>query len=187
MNRRSPCLVILALLVALPALGAGADALTGEPVPAPLGDLPTVVPPPVARDGDLDFLAHIAEGTSKSVRLLPGDVTVWQNGAWLIATGLSDPAAPVELGRYLLPAQPSDMLVMDSMLYVALRKGQGLLILDYADPANPSVVGTLDGFDLLVDENAPFPWVRMKPAAPAAPAFLPKSCAAWPTIRICGP
>jgi hypothetical protein len=144
-----PYLVILALLIALPALGAGTDALTGEPVPAPLGDVQAAPTPPVARDGDLEFLAHIAEGTSKSVRLLPGDVAVWQNGALLIATDLSDPTVPVELGRFLLPAQPSDMLVMDSMLYVALRKGQGLLILDYADPANPTVVGTLDGFDLL--------------------------------------
>jgi hypothetical protein len=152
MTKRSPFLLLLALAVAAaaPAATATLDLATGEPVPAPL---PTGHDPgqsvPGARDGDLELLAHVAEGTSKSVRALPGGVVIWQNGAWLLAHDLADPAAPVEVGRYLLPAQPSDMQVTGTTVFVALRKGQGLLILDYADPASPAIVGALPGNDLL--------------------------------------
>ena len=141
--------VALILLTSLPALAARIDAMTGEPIPAPLADVDDVGPAvPQERDGDLVFLTHLAEGTSKSVRALPGNVVVWQNGAWLLTHDLTVPDSPVEIGRYLLPSQPSDMQVVGSMVYVALRKSHGLLILDYADPAAPTEVGLLDGFTL---------------------------------------
>jgi hypothetical protein len=150
MNPRYILCAILVLLVATTALAADRDPLTGQPLPALLGDAGAAGPIDQAdRDGDLVFLTHIADGTSKSVRALPNDVVVWQNGAWLVATDLSVPEAPVELGRYLLTAQPSDMEVMGSTLYIALRKTAGLLILDYADPAAPVEIGRLEGFDLL--------------------------------------
>ncbi len=150
MSLRTSCILLLVLLVSVPAHAARIDALTGEPIPAPLADLAADAPSaPAYRDGDLELLAHITDGTSKSVRALPGNVVIWQNGAALVATDLSVPAAPVELGRFVLTAQPSDMQVIGTTVYVALRKSAGLLILDYADPAMPQVVGNLMGFDLL--------------------------------------
>lgn len=142
--------ILLLLLTASPTVAAAIDAETGMPVPAVVGDLPAALPgAEAARDDILVPLAHIADGTSKSVRALPDNVVVWQNGAWLVATDLTVPDSPVELGRYLLPAQPSDMQVIDSTVYIALRKSGGLLILDYADPAAPALVGQLADFDLL--------------------------------------
>jgi len=150
MNPRYLVLLALASLLALPALAASIDSQTGEPLAAPLSDHDSgTAVDPASRDNGLELVTHIADGTSKSVRALPGNVVVWQNGAWLIATDLTNPASPVELGRYLLTAQPSDMLVMGSTLYVALRKTAGLLILDYANPAAPTLVGSLEGYDLL--------------------------------------
>ncbi|MEZ4387058.1 MAG: FlgD immunoglobulin-like domain containing protein [Candidatus Krumholzibacteriia bacterium] len=150
MNPRYLIPLALVLAIALPCLAADADPLTGEPTPASLGSLAPVAPAlPGDRDDALILLSHIADGTSKSVRPLPGNVVVWQNGAWLIASDLTSPAAPVELGRYLLTAQPSDMQVIGSTLYVALRKTSGLLILDYGDPTAPALVGSLEGYDLL--------------------------------------
>jgi len=147
---RIPFLLSLIILIAVPALANVHDSQTGEVIPAPLTDRPVVAPGPDGeRDGDLQLLAHLAEGTSKSVRVLPNNVAVWQNGAWLIATDLSTPASPVELSRHLLPAQPSDMEVVGNTLYLALRKTAGLLILDFTDPANPVEVGSLPGSDLL--------------------------------------
>jgi len=150
MSLRMPSLVILLLLLALPALSANIDAVTGEPIPALLGDQGEQAPAmDVQRDGPLELVTHLAEGTSKSVRALPGDVAIWQNGAYLVASDLTDPANPVELSRYLLEAQPSDIVVDGDLAYLALRKSAGLLILDYADPTAPVVVGGLPGFDLL--------------------------------------
>ncbi len=150
MKRCATLVTLLILVAAAAAPAASLDPLTGEPVPAVVGEVPATAPTAAdARDGDLVPLAHIADGTSKSVRALSGDVIIWQNGAWLVASDLADPAAPVELGRYLLPAQPSDMLAMGETVYVALRKSGGLLILDYTDPAAPVEIGQLEGFDLL--------------------------------------
>jgi len=167
---RYSCLVAAVLLAVIPAQAAGTDVqtaalsgaqttaqtaaqidvLTGEPIPAPLADVTGIAPTsPQARDGDLELLVHVAEGTSKSVRRLPSDVVVWQNGAWLMANDLAAPSSPPEIGRYLLPAQPSDMQVVGNTVYLALRKAQGLLILDYSIPAAPAVIGTLPGYDLL--------------------------------------
>ena len=147
---RSLLLLVLITFVAVPALANQTDAQTGEIIPAPLSDRPVEAAPAVqSRDGDLELFAHLAEGTSKSVRALPNNIVVWQNGAWLIATDLSVPMSPVEISRHLLAAQPSDMQVIDNTVYLALRKAAGLVILDYTDPANPTVVGTLPGFDLL--------------------------------------
>lgn len=147
---RTLLLLALTTFVAVPALANPTDAQTGEIIPAPLTDRPVVAPPAYQqRDGNLELFTHLAEGTSKSVRALPNNIFVWQNGAWLIATDLSVPQSPVEISRHLLAAQPSDMQVIGNTVYLALRKTAGLLILDYADPANPAVVGTLPGFDLL--------------------------------------
>ena len=143
-------LLLLALGVAVGAVAA-TDPMTGEPIPAAAprdvaGPEPTMTP--AGRTGDLELLAHLAEGTTKSVRLI-GDVAVWQNGAYLEAHDVSVPGSPVALSRYLLPAQPSDMEVVGDRLYVALRKDAGLLVLDYADPAAPAVAASLPGEDLL--------------------------------------
>lgn len=145
-------LAIISLLVtlALPALATSLDLTSGEPVPAAQSVPDGFVPArDDVRDGPLELVARLAEGTSKSVRGLPGGVALWQNGAYLVASDLNDPTDPVELGRVLLPAQPSDMLVDGSVVYLALRKSAGLLILDYADPAAPVEVGALTGVDLL--------------------------------------
>ncbi len=150
MSLRSSFLLAAILLLSLPALAANTDALTGEPIPALMGDTSQVAPiAPQERDGDLILLAHLADGTSKSVRALPNNVVIWQNGAWLIAHDISVPTAPVEISRYLLAAQPSDIQVIDNTVYLALRKTAGLLILDYTDPANPVTIGNLPDFDLL--------------------------------------
>lgn len=150
MTLRLSFLLTAILLLSLPALAAQTDPLTGEPIPALRGDIPQVETiPPQGRDGDLILLAHLAEGTSKSVRALPNNVVIWQNGAWLLAHDISDPTAPVEISRYLLAAQPSDIQVIDNTVYLALRKTAGLLILDYTNPAAPQVIGNLPDFDLL--------------------------------------
>ncbi len=143
-------LILLALCVAVGAVAA-TDPMTGEPIPAAAprdveGPEPAMTP--AGRTGDLELLAHLAEGTTKSVRLI-GDVAVWQNGAYLQAHDISEPGVPVALSRYLLPAQPSDMEVVGDLLYVALRKGAGLLVLDYSDPAAPAMASSLPGEDLL--------------------------------------
>ncbi len=147
---RSLLLLTLITLVSVPALANNTDAQTGEIIPALINDRLAEAPAsPQQRDGNLELLAHLAEGTSKSVRALPNDVVIWQNGAWLIATDLSVPQSPVEVSRYLMGAQPSDIQVMGNTVYLALRKTAGLVILDFADPANPVEVGSLPGFDLL--------------------------------------
>jgi hypothetical protein len=147
---RSLALVTLLLSAAVPALAANLSADTGEPIPASILDNSAPLPEiDQVRDSGLDLVAVLADGTSKSVRALPNNVVVWQNGVWLVAHDVSVPAAPVELSRTLIEAQPSDMQVIGNMLYVAQRKAAGLLILDYTDPANPVTVGQLEGFDLL--------------------------------------
>lgn len=144
-------LMALVLILALPAVAARLDIQTGEPIPYPAAEVPAAIPaPPIAEfTGDLELVYHIAEGASKNVRALPGNVVVWQNGAWFEAHDLTNPAAPVALSRVLLPAQPSDLKVVGSTVYLALRKNFGLWILDYSDPASPVQLGALDGYDLL--------------------------------------
>ncbi len=153
MNHRERlfCLV-LAVALAASASAASFDTLTGEPIPAPSRDVPAVMPPPLPADGlrdGLTLIAHLAEGTSKEVRALGGNFIVWQNGAWLEFFDVSTPASPVRVARWLLAAQPSDMTVVGTTLYVALRKTEGLLALDVSDPTAPTLLDQLTGYDML--------------------------------------
>ncbi len=131
-------------------LAFAADPFTGEPVPA---ENPGFVPQnePVAPGSreDLTLVAHIADGSTKEVRALGGGYVVFQNGAWLEFYDVSDPFEPLPRARILLQAQPSDMTVVGTMLYVALRKTEGLLIVDVSDPTAPVVVGQRVGYDML--------------------------------------
>ncbi len=114
----------------------------------PGGAVPGELVAPGSRD-DLTLVAHIADGSTKEVRALGGGYVVFQNGAWLEFYDVSDPFEPLPRARILLQAQPSDMTVVGTMLYVALRKTEGLLAVDVSNPAAPVVVGQREGFDLL--------------------------------------
>jgi hypothetical protein len=142
-------LLVISLLL-LSSLAYAADPFTGEPIPA---ESPGVVPqiePVVAGSRDtLTLLAHIADGATKEVRALGGGYVVFQNGAWLEFYDVSDPFEPVPRARILLQAQPADMKLVGTTLYVALRKTEGLLIVDVSDPAAPVVVNQREGNDML--------------------------------------
>jgi len=140
------------LVAAGPAQAISYDSLTGQPIPAldrPVehaGAVPHA--PEQLRDG-LTLVAHLAEGATKEVRALDDTHIVFQNGAYLEFYDVTDPTAPVSLARYLMAAQPSDMVVDGTTLWVALRKDQGLLALDVSDPAAPAALGQLTGYDML--------------------------------------
>ncbi|MEM1041642.1 MAG: T9SS type A sorting domain-containing protein [Bacteroidota bacterium] len=156
--RRLAAALLLALLA--PGLAAQSlharivDPLTGEPVPLGL----TAPPTGPARSGggsDLELRQYLPEGSTKLVRALPGGLTVLhQNGAALVATALDGPAEPpemypLELGRVVLGAQPTDLVLRDDLAFAALRKDAGLLVLDVNDPADLREVGRAEGRDLL--------------------------------------
>ncbi len=138
------------LLLLVSSLALANDPNTGEPIPA---DLPAPAAPgdvvaPGSRE-DLTLLAHIADGATKEVRALGGGHVVFQNGAWLEFYDVSDPFEPLPRARILLQAQPSDMTLVGTTLYVALRKTEGLLIVDVSNPAAPVVVNQREGYDML--------------------------------------
>lgn len=142
---------VLAIFLLLgTSLAFAADPFTGEPIPAEIpGFAPQTEPvAPGSRD-DLTMVAHIADGATKEVRALGGGYVVFQNGAWLEFYDASDPYEPLPRARILLQAQPSDMTVVGTMLYVAQRKTEGLLVVDVSNPAAPVVVGQREGYDML--------------------------------------
>ena len=152
MSRLVNVLVLALLTLGLVGLASArsVDPLTGDLIPAldqPF-DLDQPAPSDM-RDGDLELLADLADGTTKAVRNLSDTLVLRQNGAWFEAWDITDPASPVLMSQYLLGAQPSDVHLDGAMVYLALRKTQGLLILDYTDPNSPLFIGQLMGLDLL--------------------------------------
>ncbi|HLT47596.1 MAG TPA: T9SS type A sorting domain-containing protein [Rubricoccaceae bacterium] len=136
-------------LFAAPAFAQQADRVvdprTGEPVPLGLAPPPADAPP--LRGDDLEPIQYLAAGATKLVRV-NGDALLFQDGGLLISAEVVG-SEVVELDRYVLPAQPSDMVVQGGLAYVPLRKNEGLLILDVSDPADLQEVGVLPGHDLL--------------------------------------
>ena len=151
MSRLVLAITSLLLILALPALATSIDRVSGEPVPATLAVPGSFAPVhDDLRDGPLELVTHLADGTSKSVRSLPGNVA---------------PVAERRLPGGLRPDQPDGAggagpraaarPALGHPSWTAtwstwpLRKSAGLLILDYTDPAAPVQVGGLPGFDLL--------------------------------------
>ncbi|MDX1531603.1 MAG: hypothetical protein R3362_08760, partial [Rhodothermales bacterium] len=153
----TPARLLLPLLICLVASAASGqraepvlDPATGEPVPGALTDAPMpAAEAEGARPGDgFQFIQHLAEGSTKSVRVLdtPGTVLV-QNGAYLETYEVMPPGAPQRLDRVLLPAQPADIVVEAGLAYVALRKDEGFLILSVNNPTEIGVAGGVSGED----------------------------------------
>lgn len=123
------------------------DPLTGEPIP--FGFAPAPADVPAARGGDdLTPVQYLPSGSSKLVRSLGPDVALFQDGGSLVTVSFVG-EEPVELDRFVIEAQPSDATVEDDLVYVALRKDRGLLILDVSDPTDITEIGRLEGRDLL--------------------------------------
>ncbi len=158
------CLTVALLLVALaPGLAAQApaslnvpvfDLLTGEPVPLGLTAPPAEAPRGGGGD-ELSLRQYLPEGSTKLVRAIDPLSLLHQNGAALVATALDGPAEPpemypLELDRFVLDAQPTDMVVQGfDLAYLALRKDAGLLILDISDLGNLQEAGRIEGRDVL--------------------------------------
>lgn len=130
------------------------DPQTGEPVPFGYEAFPSEATAPArGTGGGLTPSQYLASGSSKLVRALgQQDIFFYQDGAYLVSVALDLPAdpndCPCELERFLLPAQPSDMVIEGDLGYVALRKSKGLLVLDVSD-GSITEVGQIAGRDLL--------------------------------------
>jgi|GEM_PF-2562035 len=142
-------------VVAQPRLDAGRDPLTGEPVVF-ADAAPEAGAPPESEAGSLALAHHAASGATKLVRYATDEGWVmYHDGADLV---LGTAAVPVrgplndpefeEIDRYRLPALPSDAVVVGSRVYVALRKNQGILILETVTGVW-SLVGQISGPDAL--------------------------------------
>ncbi len=147
-------LVLAAAAAAQPRLDAGRDPLTGEPVvvaPAPAPDANASA----EAGGSIPLAHHAASGATKLVRHGIDGLTMYHDGADLVLGSVAIPVrGPIgepafqEVDRYRLPALPSDAVVVGSRVYVALRKNQGVLILDTASGAW-TLVGQISGPDAL--------------------------------------
>lgn len=140
------------------------DPETGEPVPQGFEAFP-VDYDSEARSGGFELtpIQHVAEGSTKLVRRRD-DGILFQNGAYLITGEIlhtqPDTASVEEFDRYLLEAQPADVVIQNDIAYVALRKNKGLLILDLSNPLDIQMVGQLEGEDLLaVDVQGDYAFV----------------------------
>ena len=122
------------------------DPQTGEPVPVGIAEAPAEAT--AARGGGLAPVQYLPSGSSKLVRSLGPDVALFQDGGSLVTVSFAG-EEPVELDRVVLGAQPSDATVEGDLVFVALRKDRGLLILDVSDPSAIDEVGRLEGRDLL--------------------------------------
>lgn len=164
------CLFLAALTVVLLApalhaqslLDAGRDTLTGEPLVLSPSNPPSgAVPGSSGFGGDLVATQHLGAGATKLVRSVGdptvGDLTVYQDGIDLVVGWFAFPVRGpfptlvfLESSRYRLPAQPSDAVAVGNRLYVALRKNEGVLMLDL-QPTNGtlSFVGQISGLDAL--------------------------------------
>ena len=152
--RLAALLTVLALAFALAPGGAAQsldapafDPQTGEPVPFGFS-APPAEAPAAERGGGLTPMQYLPSGASKLVRSLGPDVVLFHDGGSLVTVDLSG-ETPVELDRLLLPALPADATVVGDFAYVALRKNQGLLIVDVANPENIYERGRAEGRDLL--------------------------------------
>ena len=129
------------------------DTETGEPVPLATQAPPTQEAQRQGGDFELVPLQHLAEGSTKLVRWDNSEGLFFQNGAYLVS-GLvvfspGGGGEMIELDRDLLPAQPADLVIEGTLAYAALRKDEGLLVLDVANPAQVEEIGHLPGEDLL--------------------------------------
>ncbi len=147
-------LVFATAAAAQPRLDAGRDPLTGEPVV--FADAAPEADAPPESFGTIPLAHHAASGATKLVRYISdGDWTMYHDGADLVlgrtflpVTGPPEIPRFDEIDRYRLPALPSDAVVVGSRVYVALRKNQGILILD-ATLTGWSLVGQITGPDAL--------------------------------------
>lgn len=151
-------LLLLALLAtsavsAQPRLDAGRDPLTGEPVV--FADAAPEADAPPDGFGSIPLAHHAASGATKLVRHGIDGLTMYHDGADFVLGSvafpvrgpLSDPVF-AESDRYRLPALPSDAVVVGSRVYVALRKNQGILILETATGVW-TLAGQISGPDAL--------------------------------------
>ncbi len=131
------------------------DPATGEPVPLPGLAPPPGAPAPARSGGDLTLRQYLPRGATKLVRAIETDLElgsfVYQDGAYLIAADQvivpEDDNNPQD--TLLLPAQPTDMVTREGIGYVALRRNQGLHVIDAAEPRDLRLLGALPGRDLL--------------------------------------
>lgn len=146
-------LVFATAAASQPRLDAGRDPLTGEPVM--FADAAPEADAPPDGFGSIPLAHHAASGATKLVRHDIDGLTMYHDGADLVLGSVAIPVrGPLgdpmfeEIDRYRLPALPSDAVVAGSRVYVALRKNQGILILDTATGVW-SLVGQISGPDAL--------------------------------------
>ena len=127
--------LLLVALLAPAALAQGVvDPQTGEPVPLGLAPLPGVNEV-VARGGDpLVPAAHLPAGSTRLVRVLPGELVAYSDGAQLVVRyyGVVTADTPLfpEVARVDLPALPTDAVLAGDLFYVTLSKAPGLVVYD---------------------------------------------------------
>ncbi len=172
MTRRAP-LRLLALALLLPALTGLAAQTAAQPLDARTLDARVFDPAtgepvmlsglaePAAEaarpgGGELELRQYLPSGATKLVRVTEqtpfsvGGSFFYQDGASLLSGALITKAGNENpQDALLLPAQPADMAVRDEVGYVALRKGEGLLVADLSDVQDLRRVGSAAGRDLL--------------------------------------
>lgn len=142
----------LLLYLAAPAQAQHLDPRTGEAIPAPVSHQLSETAPATERGGEsLTLLGRLADGETRGLDLV-GDVLYRSNGGYMEALDVSDPEAPVVLGRFLV----EDAVVMSvdvegDYAYVPAQRptvfGErgSLQIVDVSDPSNPVGVGAVTG------------------------------------------
>jgi len=88
-----------------------------------------------------DMPPHIAVAGSYAYLATRNDVVQPGTGSlWVV--DVSDPAHPVEVGRWVAPTRAWDVAVWGGYAYVTPTLGTDLWVVDVSDPANPIQVGS---------------------------------------------
>lgn len=98
---------------------------------------------------NVSLIGHWANGPC-SASLVSNDIGYFGMGSYLIIANFSNPAAVVELSRFLLSYSPVGFAINGSTLYIADHFG-GLYILDVTDKSNPQEIGHYTGNDAVFD------------------------------------
>ncbi|MBN1669228.1 MAG: hypothetical protein JW862_19190, partial [Anaerolineales bacterium] len=97
--------------------------------------------PEHAPDATFSMAAVSAYGGAMQTFAIAGDYAYLSEGMRLVVLDISTPAAPVEVGRTLLPDMAWQIQVVGDYAYIAAWS-KGLQVVDISDPHAPAVVGS---------------------------------------------
>lgn len=157
LSRRAAAAAILILSIGLFAVSASGQVLdpaTGEEMPIPQsldGLAPEIFAPPARGGESLNLLGRLADGETRGLDLV-GDILYRSNGGYLETLDVSDPLAPVVLGRFLIETSMAmSVAVEGNYAYVPAQRANvfanrgSLQIVDISDPSNLVGVGSVTG------------------------------------------